>query len=92
MAMAEKRGARITVEWGYERHTIVLTARNWSKVKRSHRFRIRGKGYYYEGEFFWDYWGFAGGSDGDLVVEYGNDGGTGFVGKLREATIEELAL
>jgi hypothetical protein len=39
--------------------------------------------------FQWEYWNFAGGLDGDLVVEYGDDGGTGFIGRLADATIEE---
>ncbi len=46
---------------------------------------IRGKGYYYEGSFFWDYWYFGGGLDGDLIVTYGDDGGTGFDGELKDA-------
>jgi hypothetical protein len=50
-----KPTATITVEWGYEPHSITLTSRNWSKVKSGKPLRIRGKGYYYENEFFWDY-------------------------------------
>jgi len=52
--------------------------------------RIRGKGYSYEGDFFWDYWSFAGGLDDDLEVTYGSDGGTGFIGKLRDAEVREV--
>ena len=81
-------GARIAVEWGYDIHEIILTSRNWSRVKRDGSLRIRSRGFSEEG-FQWEYWKFAGGLDGDLIVEYGNDGGQGFVGKLRDATIEE---
>jgi len=47
------------------------------------------KGYYDGPEFFWDYWAFSGGLDGDLTVDYGSDGGQGFTGKLRTAEIKE---
>jgi hypothetical protein len=82
-------GTTVTVEYGHELHSIRLTPRNWAKVKSGKPLRLRGKGYHYEGEFFWDYWTFAGGLDGELRVEYGKDGGTGFIGKLSDATIEE---
>ncbi len=82
--------AEIYVTWGYECHSIILTPRNWSKVKKGKPLSIRGKGYYYEGEFFWDYWTFAGGLDGILNVSYGNDGGGGWEGKLSDATINEF--
>jgi hypothetical protein len=84
---------KITVEWGYEEHTITLTPRNWAKVKSGKELYIRGKGYHYEGEFFWDYWYFGGGLGGDLVLYYGNHGdysATGFDGKLEDAKITEL--
>ena len=50
---------------------------------------ISGEGYYYEGEFFSDYWDFGGGLDGSLRVWYGEGGAEGFVGALKDATIEE---
>ena len=90
MATSELKpgGARIIVEWGYDNHEVVLTPRNWARVKRGRALRIRSPGFSEEG-FQWEYWSFAGGLDGDLVVEYGDDGGTGFTGKLADAAIEE---
>jgi hypothetical protein len=82
-------GATVSVELGYELHSITLTAINWSRVKSGRPLRIRGKGFYYEGEFFWDYWNFGGGLDGELLVEYGEGGASGFIGKLEDAIIEE---
>ena len=61
------------------------------RVKSGKELRIRGEGYYYEGEFFWDYWHFKGGLEGDLTVSYGNHGdysATGFDGKLQDAIIK----
>jgi len=84
-----KQSATITVEWGYEPHSITLTPRNWAKVKSGKPLRIRGKGYYYENEFFWDYWDFGGGLDGTLEVGYGESGGQGFTENLCVADIEE---
>jgi hypothetical protein len=43
-----------------------------SKISKGKKVTIRGKGYYYEGEFFWDYWDFSGGIDGELEVRYGS--------------------
>jgi hypothetical protein len=82
-------GAQITVEWGYDLHDIILTPRNWSRVKRGFSLRIRSPGFSEDG-FQWEYWSFSGGLNGNLIVEYGNDGGTGFVGKISDASIEEM--
>ena len=79
--------ATITVEWGYESHSITLTARNWAHVKAGRPLEIRGKGYHYEGEFFWDYWSF--GESGSLDVFYGEDCGHGFSGELSDALVTE---
>jgi hypothetical protein len=84
------KGATVTVEWGDEEHTIVLTLRNWRRIQRCQPLTIRGRGYSYEGEFFWDYWNFCGGALGSLRVEYGDDGGVGFEGSLSDATIQEI--
>jgi len=82
-------GAIITVSWGYDvQVSITLSPRNWTRVKSGKPLQIRGNGYHYEGEFFWDYWNFEGGVDGALTVAYG-DGGEGFNGTLDDATIEE---
>jgi hypothetical protein len=51
--------------------------------------KFEARGVNYEGEFFWDCWQYSGGLDGSLIVEYGEGGGTGFVGKLSDAEIEE---
>ena len=66
--------AVVSVYWPDDWHDLRLTPRNWSKVKAGKPLRVRGKGYYYEGEFFWDYWTFEGGLQGELTVNYGRDG------------------
>ncbi len=89
MSKLNRPRATVSVEWGYETHAITLTSRNWAKVKSGKPLSIRGKGFWYEGEFFWDYWSFDGGLAGSLWVGYGDDGGTGFEGRLSDAELEE---
>jgi len=85
----QKTAAIITVEWDYELHDITLIPRNWSKVKNGKALSIRGKGYYYDGVFFWDYWFFSGGLSGELIVTYNGDG-VGYEGALCDADINEF--
>lgn len=84
-----KLRATISVEWGCEMHSITLTARNWTRIKAGKSLNIRGRGYGYEGQFFWDYWFFGGGLEGALTVTYGDEGGQGFSERLSDAIISE---
>jgi hypothetical protein len=82
--------AKVTVSWGNDvQVSLNLTPRNWAKLKAGKTLHIRGRGYYYEGEFFRDYCYFEGGLEGALIVYYGDDGATGFQGKLSDADIQE---
>ncbi len=83
------QAATISVEWGYELHSLTLTPEQWATILGGEELGVKGAGYWYEGTFFDDYWHFTGGLDGDLIVFYGDDGGTGWNGPLRGATIEE---
>jgi len=83
-------GATVSVSWGNDVSiSIRLTPKSWARIKAGKPLSIRGKGYHYEGEFFRDYWNFGGGLDGSLTVAYGEDGGTGFDGELKDAQLEE---
>jgi hypothetical protein len=82
-------GATITVTWGYELHSITLTTRNWRKVKAGKLLRVRGRGYSCCEGRFRDYWAFNEREAGSLLVEYGNNGGVGYIGDLSGAEIEE---
>jgi hypothetical protein len=89
--MSVKSGrARIAVEWGYATHEVVLSPSDWSLVKRGGALQIKSRGFNDEGGFQWEYWSFSGGLEGDLIVEYGDEGGTGFNGTLDDAMIEEI--
>lgn len=82
-------GVTVSVEWGYELHSLTLSPGQWASVLAGEALSVVGAGYHYEGQHFQDYWHFGGGLDGDLTVEYGDDGGTGFIGSLDDAIIEE---
>ena len=80
--------ATVTVEWGDDLHSLTLIPRNWKRVKAGKALSLRGKGYRYEGEWFWDYWTFA--VDGSLMVEDSGDG-VGFIGTVSDAVVTEHA-
>jgi hypothetical protein len=53
----------LSVNWGYDITVdLRVSGRNWSKICKGQSVTIRGKGYYYEGDYFWDYWDFSGGN------------------------------
>lgn len=87
--MKNIKAACISVYWPESWKTVILTPRKWKRVLSGEPIEICGNGYYYEGVFFHDYWRFSGGMKGRLLVEY-DDGGTGFIGDLEDAEIEEF--
>jgi hypothetical protein len=83
--------ARFQASWGYDVHVeLKLTHDDWAKVLAGESVSLRGDGYEYEGDFFWDYWDFSGGLTGELVVTYDSPedddySGEGWSGKVDEA-------
>lgn len=86
------KGAYISVYWPDDWKTVRLTPRNWRRVLAGKSLYVRGKGYYYDGEFYRDYWSFndEGKEKGSVTVYYGDDGGTGFSGSIDDLEIEEF--
>ncbi len=82
-------GTTVTVERGLKAHSITLTVTDWKAIKVGHPLRVRGDEYAFEGEIFWDYWSFNESSSGSLLVEYGDDEGGRFDGRLDNASAEE---
>jgi hypothetical protein len=69
-----------------------VTQRNWRRIVRGDRLTLRGRGYYYDGQFNWDFWHFAGGIAGELRVSHGSPkdrdySGEGYVGRARDVLI-----
>ena len=81
----KKIAATVTVEWGYELHTLELTPRNWARVQAGKPFSTSGNGSHYEGEFFSDYWHFNDQGKGSLTVTYGDEGTEGWIGNVGSA-------
>jgi len=83
-------GYIVTVEWGYDNHSIVLTDKEWTHISEGIPLMKVGGGYVYEGESYQDYWTFTGGASGNILIEYGEgeDRAIGFQGSLQQANIE----
>ena len=85
--------ARISVEWGYEDHTLTVNHRDWNRLLSGESLEIKGEIYFYDGDGFLEHWRFGGGMDGSLKVEYEDESGefgVGWEGKLSGAEIEIL--
>ena len=83
-----RRGVTVSVVWGYDLHSVRIGAARWRRIRRGEAVLVRSS-YWYEGERFSCWWFFDEHAEHSLVVDYGEDGGTGFTGDIREATIEE---
>jgi len=81
----------VGVEWGYEIHSVILSATRWAEIKNGAEFVASSKGSY-EGTKFNICWHFNGGRRGSLVVSYGEDGAEGFDGSLADAVVAEVGV
>ena len=78
----------VSVEWGYELHSVEIGPRIWSQIKEGEKKVIESVGYY-EGDEFDVSWCFNCDPENTLIVAYGDDGGTGFIGNIEDAMISE---
>ena len=84
------KSVTLSVEWGYEIHSLTIGPRNWAKIQAGKKWGAAGETYYYEGERFGCYWSFNDrGEPGSLIVSYGNDGGEGYCGDWADVDITE---
>jgi hypothetical protein len=77
---------KLSVYWPDCWKSVILTKEEWEEILSGNEFSKGGKGYYYDGEKFYDDWWFEGGIDGEVIVTYG-DGGTGYEGTLSDEEI-----
>lgn len=77
----------VSVEWGYELHSVDISAKDWQRIQRGERIVLRSDGRY-EGTAFEIRWTFDANRENSLSVSYRDDGATGFIGKISHATIE----
>jgi hypothetical protein len=80
-----KGGITLRVEWGYESHESKVSQAEWEEICSGKKVVLNGPGYYYEGEHFQDTWVFNSHPVHTLIVEYGEDGAQGFVGRIEDA-------
>jgi hypothetical protein len=76
------------VSWGYERHDFKIGYARWRLIRAGKAVMVRSTGWY-EGKSFQCRWYFDLKEECSLVVDYGDDGGQGFVGQIYDAHIEE---
>lgn len=87
---------QLTVEWGYELHSISLRPELWMRIQSGEAMNLKGDGYSYEGFEFQDYWQFFGQGREEVVVTYtavnGDvmDEGDGFAGGLCDVLVDEI--
>jgi hypothetical protein len=81
---------RISVYWPDDWKSVILDQEEYRSILAGQSLELEGEGYSYEGEDFQDYWFFAGGLEGNVIVTY-DDGGVGFEGILRDCDIEEIS-
>ncbi|MES1976712.1 MAG: hypothetical protein V4451_01665 [Pseudomonadota bacterium] len=94
ISVLEKQGGirnsdsvRISVEWGYEVHSLELPIERWLRVCAGKVSYARSRGYY-DGTSFWNHWTFRIGQKNSLTVTYGEDGCTGYEGSIDDALLE----
>jgi hypothetical protein len=80
---------KISVYWADDWKSVILTKREYQSIINGKSLSKDGEGYGYEGEDFSDWWTFAGGLDGRVVVTYDGNG-VGFDGLLSDCEIEEI--
>lgn len=80
-------GVNVSVSWGYELHDVHVSARKWKRIRAGEAVMVKSIGWY-EGQSFECRWYFDLNAEYSLVVSYGDDGADGFIGNIRDATIE----
>lgn len=81
-----EHGVIVSVSWGYESHWVDVDAADWQRIRNGETVMLCNE-QWYEGKPFNCYWMFNMNPECSLVVDYGEDGGTGFNGDIRDAWI-----
>ena len=92
----KRRGAalpkkiELSVEWGYEIHTLSVTPSVWAKIVAGEEIVQKSRGAY-EGAQFWIEWSFNCSGVQTLSVKYGDDGGVGYEGNIYDLHISSVS-
>lgn len=84
-ASCARAKVEVRVEWGYDSHSILVPMRDWVEIAGGGSYSDE-EPYSYEGERFTAVWSINGTGENSLEVTY-DDGGTGFIGALADASI-----
>lgn len=84
-----ERKFKITVNYGYDVHSIIVNQKEMDKIRTGEAVTIQGQGFSIEGDTETDDWSFHSAQLNSLEVECEN-GHQVFVGKLTEAIISDV--
>lgn len=79
---------RVTVQIGYESHTVELTETEWKSIKAGNALSKDIESYYEDGKFIYTF-SFNGSDENTLCVYYSSDDdfGDGFIGQVEDAIV-----
>ena len=81
---------RITVDYGYDIHSVTVPAKTMDNIKRGEAVTVKGQGFHVEGAKTRDVWSFHCTGPDELEVE-GEDGHQIYIGKVSVANIREIS-
>lgn len=84
-----RRKFRITVDYGYDIHSVTVPAKTVDQIKRGEAVTVKGQGFSIEGEKTKDIWSFHCTGPNSLEVEAGEDGHQVYVGDVNDVEITE---
>lgn len=85
-----RRKFRISVDYGYDIHSVTVSAKVVDQIKRGEAVTVKGQGFYIEGEKTKDVWSFHCTGPNALEVEAGEDGHEIFIGEVTDVKITEV--
>lgn len=81
---------RITVDYGYDIHSVTVPAKTMDNIKRGEAVTVKGQGFHVEGAKTRDVWSFHCTGPDELEVE-GEDGHQIYIGKVSVANIRGIS-
>lgn len=89
MTKHQNNRVRLTVNYGYDIHSVEVPASTWLQIQGGEAMKVSGQGFSVEGEFSQDEWAFNGRGRGSLQVTA--EGAFDiFDGVLGDITVAEL--
>lgn len=88
-AAENKTEYMITVDYGYDTHSVIVSQRVMDQINQAEPITILGQGFSVEGKMTQDHWNFNCTDDFSMTVD-GEDGRQIYIGKLSAAYISKL--